>query len=199
MKQTEHQVEYRKLSDLHELKGNPRTIKRDDFEKLKTSIRNNPDYFEARPLILSDRTGRLVVLAGNQRLKAAKALGIAEVPTVLLSGLTEEREKEIVIRDNVSNGDWDMDILANEWDESALKDWGVDINWDTDTPEVTEDDVPDDEGADLIKLKPGEVYRCGNHRIMCGDSTCTADVSKLMGGVLADMVFTGKQATKEDK
>ena len=199
MKQTEHQVEYRKLSDLHELKGNPRTIKRDDFEKLKTSIRNNPDYFEARPLILSDRTGRLVVLAGNQRLKAAKALGIAEVPTVLLSGLSEEREKEIVIRDNVSNGDWDMDILANEWDESALKDWGVDINWDTDTPEVTEDDVPDDEGADLIKLKPGEVYRCGNHRIMCGDSTCTADVSKLMGGVLADMVFTGKQATKEDK
>lgn len=192
MKQTEHQVEYRKLSDLHELKGNPRTIKRDDFEKLKTSIRNNPDYFEARPLILSDRTGRLVVLAGNQRLKAAKALGIAEVPTVLLSGLSEEREKEIVIRDNVSNGDWDMDILANEWDESALKDWGVDINWDTDTPEVTEDDVPDDEGADLIKLKPGEVYRCGNHRIMCGDSTCTADVSKLMGG-------TGKQATKEDK
>ena len=182
MKQTEHQVEYRKLSDLHELKGNPRTIKRDDFEKLKTSIRNNPDYFEARPLILSDRTGRLVVLAGNQRLKAAKALGIAEVPTVLLSGLSEEREKEIVIRDNVSNGDWDMDILANEWDESALKDWGVDINWDTDTPEVTEDDVPDDEGADLIKLKPGEVYRCGNHRIMCGDSTCTADVSKLMGG-----------------
>lgn len=121
------QIEYRPLSELHELPGNPRTIKKDQFEKLKTSIQNNADYFEARPLILSDRTGELVILAGNQRYKAAKALKMAEVPTVTLHGLTEDREREIVIRDNVNNGDWDFDELANAWDEEELDAWGVDI------------------------------------------------------------------------
>lgn len=127
MTEIKHRVEYRPLKDLKELPGNPRTIKKDQFERLKKSIQDNPDYFEARPLILSDRTGELVILAGNQRYKAAKALGLAEVPTVLLPNLSEEREKEIIIRDNVENGDWDFDILANEWDEEELDAWGVDL------------------------------------------------------------------------
>lgn len=118
-------VEYRALKDLKELPGNPRTIKKDQFEKLKASIKANQDYFEARPIILSDRTGKLVILAGNQRYKAAKALGMTEVPTILLPNLTEEREREIIIRDNVENGDWDYDILFNEWDTDKLQDWGV--------------------------------------------------------------------------
>lgn len=119
------QVEYRAIADLKELPGNPRTIKKDQFEKLKQSIKDNADYFEARPIILSDRTGELVILAGNQRYKAAKAIGLKEVPTILLPNLTEKREKEIIIRDNVENGDWDMDTLANEWDASQLEEWGV--------------------------------------------------------------------------
>lgn len=118
-------VEYRPLSELHELEGNPRTIKKDQFEKLKASIKANTDYFEARPIILSDRTGELVILAGNQRYKAAKSLGMTEVPTILLPNLTEEREREIIIRDNVENGDWDYDILFNEWDTDNLQTWGV--------------------------------------------------------------------------
>lgn len=120
-------VEYRALKDLKELPGNPRTIKKDQFEKLKASIKANQDYFEARPIILSDRTGELVILAGNQRYKAAKALGMTEVPTILLPNLTEEREREIIIRDNVENGDWDWDALFNEWDEVKLDEWGVDV------------------------------------------------------------------------
>lgn len=119
------QVEYRPIADLKELPGNPRTIKKDQFEKLKQSIKDNADYFEARPIILSDRTGELVILAGNQRYKAAKAIGLQQVPTILLPNLTEEREKEIIIRDNVENGEWDWDVLANEWDEIKLNDWGV--------------------------------------------------------------------------
>ena len=119
------QVEYRPIAGLKELPGNPRTIKKDQFEKLKQSIKDNADYFEARPIILSDRTGELVILAGNQRYKAAKAIGLKEVPTILLPNLTEEREKEIIIRDNVENGEWDWDVLANEWDEIKLNDWGV--------------------------------------------------------------------------
>lgn len=119
------QVEYRPIAELRELPGNPRTIKKDQFEKLKKSIKDNADYFEARPIILSDRTGELVILAGNQRYKAAKAIGLKEVPTILLPNLTEEREKEIIIRDNVENGDWDWDALFNEWDTDKLQEWGV--------------------------------------------------------------------------
>lgn len=119
------QVEYRAIAELKELPGNPRTIKKDQFEKLKQSIKDNADYFEARPIILSDRTGELVILAGNQRYKAAKAIGLKEVPTILLPNLTEEREKEIIIRDNVENGDWDWDALFNEWDTDKLQEWGV--------------------------------------------------------------------------
>jgi ParB-like chromosome segregation protein Spo0J len=150
VKTTTHQVEYRAISELNELEGNPRTIKKDDFERLKKSIQDNQDYFEARPIILSDRTGKLVIIAGNQRYKAAKAIGMTEVPTVLLSGLSEEREREIVIRDNVENGEWDMDILANEWDASELLDCGVDLNWDKQADQWLEDE---DSKAEIKQLK----------------------------------------------
>lgn len=123
------EVVYRKLSELKKLPNNPRTIKKEDMERLKKSLKDNPDYFEARPIILSNRTGDLVILAGNQRYEAAKALKMDEVPTFLLEGLTEAREREIIIRDNVSNGDWDMDALANEWDTQELTDWGLDLDW----------------------------------------------------------------------
>jgi hypothetical protein len=120
-------MDYRKLKDLNKLEGNPRIIKDDDFQKLCTSIKANPDYFEARPLILSNRTGQLVIIAGNQRYEAAKHLGLKEVPTYLIEGLTEEREREIIIRDNVNNGQWDWEQLANTWSAEELKDWGVDV------------------------------------------------------------------------
>ena len=118
------EVIYRKLDDLVKLENNPRKISQEQLDKLKESIERNPDYFEARPIILSDRTGELVVIAGNQRYEACRQLGVSEVPTVLMQGLTEEREREIVIRDNVSNGEWDMDALA-DWDVSELYEWGV--------------------------------------------------------------------------
>ena len=136
-----HNIEYRPIADIHELEGNPRIIKKDQFEKLKTSIKNNPDYFEARPCILSNRTGVLVVIAGNQRLRASKELGLTEVPTILLEGLTEEREKQIIIRDNVENGEWDYDILANEWEAEELNDWGVETPWAKEEQERTDVDA----------------------------------------------------------
>ena len=129
----------RKISDLKKLPGNPRIIKDADFKKLCKSIKDNPDYFQARPLILSDRTGELVVIAGNQRLEACISLGIEDAPTFLLSGLTEKKEREVVIRDNVNNGSWNFDVLANEWDEIELGDWGVEI------PNVEPPDIDFDE------------------------------------------------------
>lgn len=124
----------RKLKDLKLLGNNPRTIKDKDFDRLCKSIKENAEYFNARPLILSDRTGELIVIAGNQRYRAAEKLGIKEVPTYLIKDLTEEKEREIIIRDNVSNGDWDFDILANEWDAPLLSEWGVNIP--QNTPEI---------------------------------------------------------------
>lgn len=185
------QIEYRKLSELHELPGNPRTIKKDQFEKLKTSLQNNADYFEARPLILSDRTGQLVILAGNQRYKAAKALKMAEVPTITLHNLTEEREREIVIRDNVNNGEWDMDMLANEWDPTQLDDWGVDLPEKMmPQTEIIEDEAPEPELDEPAKSKLGEIYQLGNHRLMVGDGTKADQVAELMAGEQADLLVT---------
>ena len=182
-------TKYRKLSELHELPGNPRTIKKDQFEKLKKSIKDNADYFEARPIILSNRTGKLVIIAGNQRYKAAKTIGMTEVPTILLEGLSEEREREIVIRDNVENGDWDMDALANEWNAQDLLDWGVELPELEAMTEVVEDTPPEvNEEEPMTKL--GQIWQLGNHRLMVGDSTKADQVAELMAGEKADLLVT---------
>lgn len=124
----------RKLADLEKYPNNPRQIMREGFEDLKQSIRDNPEFFKARPLILSDRTGTLVILAGNQKYEAARAVGLRTVPTVLLSGLTEAQEREIVVRDNTHMGRWDFDTLEQQWADLPLKTWGVDARpWEDST------------------------------------------------------------------
>jgi len=120
-------MQYRKLTEIKKLPGNPRIIRDKQFKTLCDSIRDNPKYFEARPIILSNRTGELVIIAGNQRYEAAKFLKLKEVPTYLIEGLTEAKEREIVIRDNISNGEFDMDALSNAWSDLPLIDWGIDI------------------------------------------------------------------------
>lgn len=184
------QVIYRPIADLKELPGNPRTIKKEQFEKLKQSIKDNADYFEARPLILSNRTGELVILAGNQRYKASRALGLKEVPTVLLEGLSEEREREIIIRDNVENGEWNIDMLANEWNPDDLISWGVELPDIQTTTEIIEDDVPEVKEQEPAKSKLGEIYQLGDHRLMVGDSTKAEQVAELMAGEKADLLIT---------
>ncbi len=136
-------MEYRKITELHKLDNNPRKISKKDFDILVKSIKDNPDYFEARPILLSDRTGELVIIAGNQRYDAAQALGLKEVPTYVLHNLTEEREREIVIRDNVNNGEWDLEKLAEEWSDIDLSDWGLDVEFDESDEEIKEDIAPE--------------------------------------------------------
>ena len=133
MKKSKIEIVYRSTDEIYELMNNPRKITREQMKKLEQSIRDNPDYFEARPIILSDRTGKMVIIAGNQRVRAAAAIGMTEVPTVLLSDLSEEREREIIIRDNVSNGDWDYDVLASDWAIEDLQEWDINItSWSDD-------------------------------------------------------------------
>jgi ParB-like chromosome segregation protein Spo0J len=104
---------------------NPRQISDKQFRSLVKSLKDCPELFDARPLLVSDRTGERVVLGGNMRLRAAQQLRYTEVPAVILSGLTEAQEREIVIKDNGSWGEWDWDRLANEWGDAPLAAWGV--------------------------------------------------------------------------
>lgn len=96
-----------KIEDLKKNPNNPRIIKDEGFKKLKESLQSSKgkEHFDARPCIVSTRTGENIIIAGNTRFQAAKELGWKEVPTVIMEGLTEEQEQEIIIRDNVSNGE----------------------------------------------------------------------------------------------
>lgn len=186
------EILYRALGELKKLPNNPRTIKKDDMERLKKSIKDNPDYFEARPIILSNRTGELVILAGNQRYEAAKAIGMDKVPTFLLEGLTEAREREIIIRDNVSNGDWDMDALANDWDSELLREWGVDNIEVYDENGIVEDGVKEEDipARENAISKEGEVYQLGKHRVGCGNSLDENLIKKVFSNKKANVIFS---------
>jgi DNA modification methylase len=129
------------------------------------------------------------------RYSAAKALKLKEVPTYLIEGLTEAKEREIVIRDNISNGEFDFDILANEWSDLPLLDWGLDLPADWLKAEETVGDAPAqlDRAEELNKkwqVKYGDLFQVGFHKLLCGDSTKKEDVERVMGGEKADMVFT---------
>ena len=111
--------------------ANPRQWTKDEMERLKKSIGETPELLEARGAIVYPHGGRYIVLGGNMRLSAVQALGWNEMPCVVLpSAMPIEKLKEIVVKDNGSFGEWDMDALANEWDDLPLSDWGADVHWD---------------------------------------------------------------------
>ena len=176
-----------KLSEIRENPNNPRTIKEDKFEKLVRSIQTFPEMLEARPIVVNPD---MIVLGGNMRLKACKAAGLTEAP-VYVASWEESKAKEFIVKDNVGFGEWDWDILANEWDAVELEEWGLDV-W-TPDEEPTEgltdpDEVP--EVPEEPKTKLGDLYILGEHRLLCGDSTKAEDVEKLMNGEKADSLVT---------
>jgi ParB-like chromosome segregation protein Spo0J len=103
---------------------NPRIIKDDKFKKLVKSIQEFPQMLELRPIVVDSN---MVVLGGNMRLKACIAAGLKEVPIIVADQLTDAQKGEFIIKDNVGFGEWDWDLLANEWDVEALTDWGLDL------------------------------------------------------------------------
>ena len=103
---------------------NPRVIKDNKFQKLVKSITELPQMLELRPIVVNRD---MIVLGGNMRLKACEAAGLTEVPVVFADNLTPEQEREFIVKDNSSFGEWDWDLLANEWDVEQLQDWGIDI------------------------------------------------------------------------
>lgn len=175
------EIVYRKLSELKPNPKNPRKGTKEAIEKLAESIKGNPKFFEARPILLSDRTGQLVIIGGERRSEAAALLKMQTVPTILLSGLTEAQEDEILIKDNTHAGVWDEQKLQ-AWGKDQLQSWNVDdVKWPKEQPQVKEDDFDPDKKV-KSRVKPGELWQLGKHRLLCGDSTDAEQVVSLMGG-----------------
>jgi hypothetical protein len=112
------------ISEIKENPNNPRIIKQNKFNDLVKSIKNFPEMLEVRPLVIDENN---IVLGGNMRLKALRKAGIKEVPVEIVKNWTEKQKKEFIIKDNVGFGEWDFEMLANDWSNYNLSDWGLDI------------------------------------------------------------------------
>ena len=178
--------------------SNLRQWGRSELDHLVKSIQETPELLEARGLIVWPYGGKYVILGGNMRFSALREMNAKDAPCYVLPEDTPmEKLREIVIKDNGAFGSWDYDMLANEWDDLSLTDWGVPA-WNTEDVElesvsakdVQEDDFDEEKDHIEVRCKKGDVWQLGEHRLMCGDSVSLEDVKKLMGGVKADMVFT---------
>lgn len=149
------------------LPKNPRTIRGEKFDKLKASIQEDPQLMEARPLMVIERAGQYVTIGGNMRLDACRGLGWQEVPCVVLPLSTStETLKRYIIKDNAAFGDWDWDLLADEWDSEQLADWGLDLPDDWQGENIGEGEGPNDikerynSLADIFGIFPSSIIDC---------------------------------------
>jgi DNA modification methylase len=177
-----------KVSEIRPNPNNPRVIKDDKFKKLLQSITDFPQMLELRPIVVNDD---MIALGGNMRLKALEHLGIEETYIIKAKDLTDKQEQEFIIKDNVGYGEWDWDQLANEWDVEDLDEWGLDLPLDfVKELEAEEDDFAIPEDGIETDIVLGDLFEIGEHRLLCGDSTDSDAVARLMDGQKADMVFT---------
>jgi DNA modification methylase len=174
-----------KISDVKSNPNNPRLIKDDKFAKLVQSLKEFPEMAKVRPIVVNQD---FVVLGGNMRLKAMKEAGWKEVPVEVVDW-SEEKQREFIIKDNVGFGEWEWDMLANEWDAGELEKWGLDVPGFVEDSEAEEDDyeIPDTIETDIVL---GDLFQIGEHRLLCGDSTISDNFVKLMGKESFDLILT---------
>jgi len=179
-----------KLTPIKDIKpnpNNPRVIKDEKFAKLVQSLKELPEMATVRPVVVNSD---MIVLGGNMRLKAMKEAGWKEVPVEIVDW-DEEKQRQFIIKDNVGFGEWDWEMLANEWDAEQLEEWGLDIPAFDDPKELEaeEDDyeMPDQITTDIVI---GDLFEIGPHRLLCGDSTDSDAVARLMNGEKANIAFT---------
>jgi DNA modification methylase len=181
-----------KLKDIKPNPNNPRVLRDDKFQKLKQSIKEFPKMLSLRPMVIDENN---VVLGGNMRLRALQELGFTDIDEGWVkrsSDLTEDEKKRFIIADNVAFGEWDWDTLANDWEVVDLEAWGLDIpQFDTvEELEASEDDYEVPEGGMETDIVIGDLFEIGEHRLLCGDSTDSDAVARLMNGDIIDLVFT---------
>ena len=190
-----------KLSKIKSNPENPRMIKDDKFKKLVQSLKDFPVMTELREVLLDEND---VIIGGNMRDKAAKEAGWTEISVKYFTREDAERNnkltehnktyeeyvKELVIKDNISGGEWDWDMIANQYDSIELDVWGLDLpDKSILEPEIEEDEAPE-VSSEPPKSKLGEIYQLGRHRVMCGDSTDTEALNTLLDGVKPELLFT---------
>lgn len=177
-----------KITDIKPNPENPRIIKDHKFKQLVESIKSFPQMLELRPIVIDENN---IVLGGNMRLKACTEAGLTDVPVIYAKDLTEEQKKEFIIKDNVGYGEWDWDDLANNWDEQLLTEWGLDIpNFEPEVLEAEEDDFAVPDGGVETDIVLGDLFEIGEHRLLCGDSTDTNNLDKLLQGKKPELLLT---------
>jgi len=178
-------IELKKLSDLKPAPYNPRQSNAEQEKQLKSSLEK---FGVVEPIIFNKQTGFIV--GGHFRIRELKKLGYKEIECVIVD-LNESDEKELNIRLNANTGSWDWDELANNWDSELLSDWGLEIpGFEPTILEAEEDDFTAPDGGTETDIVLGDLFEIGEHRLLCGDSTDSDAVAKLMNGEKADMVFT---------
>lgn len=173
------------------LPRNPRKISKKNLEKLKKSVQDAPEMLRLRELIVVPHGDGYVVIAGNQRLEAAKAVGMETLPCKVLPEDTDPAKlREYAIKDNLPFGEDDWEVMASDWDTAELEEWGMVVpeKW-KDNPTAEEDDFDADSVKETV-CKKGDIWQLGDHRLMCGDSTDAASFALLMDGEKADIAFT---------
>ncbi len=178
------------INDLKDADYNPRKMTEKQVTDLTASL---TQFGFVEPIVVNKYPDRLnVVVGGHQRLKVARLMGMTEVPVFYVE-LPLEAEKRLNLRLNRNNGEWDWDLLANHFDNDVLLEVGFEKN-DLNIFDIQEDDFEEGEGGNgqvnHTKIRLGDVFVLGNHRLMCGDSTSSEDVGKLMAGQKARMLFT---------
>ena len=158
-----------KISKVKGNPSNPRIIKNDKFKKLVTSIKEFPEMLKLRPIVVDED---MIVLGGNMRLKASKDAGLKEVWIDIAEGLTEEQKKEFIVKDNVGFGEWEWDILANEWDSVQLAEWGLDV-W------QNEDDIKAEDNNYTRNIK-APTYEPKNEKPVIDDLFSTQKADELI-------------------
>jgi hypothetical protein len=177
--------------------NNPRIIKDDKFAKLVKSINEFPQMLKLRPIVVNDD---MVVLGGNMRLKACKEAGLKEIPIIKANELTEQQQKEFIVKDNVGYGEWDWNDLANNWDADQLQDWGLDIpGFDAEVIEAEEDDFAVPDGGIETDIVLGDLFEIGEHRLLCGDSTDIEKVELLIKGDKCNLLTDPPYGIKANK
>lgn len=167
---------------------NPRYIKDNKFKKLVKSIKNFPEMLEKRPIIVDEN---LIVLGGNMRLKASIEAGLKEVWIDIAEGWSEDQKKEFIIKDNVGFGEWDWDILANEWDAESLNEWGLEVP-------LTEDDIEEmgnPNNIDTENIFATELDRQSNYIVLKFDTDIDWLQAKTVFGLRTE---TGRRANGKE-
>jgi hypothetical protein len=139
-----------KINSIQSNLKNPRIIKDNKFKKLVKSIKEFPEMLELRPIVVDENN---LILGGNMRHKACIEAGLKEVYIKVAKGLTVEQKQEFIIKDNVGFGEWEWDILANEWDSVQLSEWGLDVWQNEDDIETTDEfSLPDGDKSNLEQI-----------------------------------------------